>query len=127
MARNKGPSVRREAGPLRVPYEALKKLTKKGDYVGVELAALIMDLVRVSLTYLQEKATPIALISKVPEKDYFSFALKSVPDKLSSPINRALFNPDFAKIQANWTAWEVGKPTSELPTLIYTMGSRSPV
>lgn len=112
----------REAGPLRAPYLNLKKLAKR-DYGGAETGEQIIDLVRVSLTYLAEMAAPIDLISKVPGKNYFAFASKAGQSGTSSPINRDLFNPDHAAIEAGWRAWRVGNPPMGLSTLIYTMAS----
>lgn len=122
MARTKRASLKREAGPLRAPFEALKA-SAKGDCLGESTGRLILELVRVSLTYLKNEAEPIDLISRVPGKDYFSYTLKSASDKPSSPINRAFFNPNLGTIEAQWAAWEVGKPTKGLTNLIYTMAS----
>lgn len=124
MARTKRTAAKREAGPLRVPYEALKKRAKE-DYGGEATGRLIMDLVRVALAYLKDEATPIELISRVPAKDYFSYALKTASEKPSSPINRDLFNPNFIDVETQWAAWEVGKPSMGLATLIDTMGTRT--
>jgi hypothetical protein len=97
----------RDAGPLREPYEELKRLARS-DCRSRATSDQIMRLVSTSLTFLNEMCDPVDLISLVPGKQYISYALKTDPRKLSRPINRALFNPDLASIEAAWNSWGGG-------------------
>ena len=112
--------IHRESGPLREPYERLKKLAAE-DFGGRETADQIIHLVRISMTFLNEMAVPVPLISKVPGKNYIAFALKSDPEKLSRPINRDLFISDLATIDAQWKAWKIDCASVPLSTLTYTL------
>ncbi len=106
--------------PLREPYEALKRLAKS-DYRSRATSDQIMRLVNISLTFLNEMCDPVDLISLVPGKQYISYALKTDPLKLSRPINRALFNPDLASIEAAWNSWGAAGSQLVIGSLTYTM------
>lgn len=116
------PTDRPAADLLRTPYLRLKALV--GDDYGSQAAAeQVLALVRVSLTFLVQWATRVDLVSRVPGKQYISYALISDPGKLSSPINVALFNPDVAAIESLWKAWNGVDAIPGLGVLTYTMAS----
>lgn len=122
VARKKRIDSDQEANPLRVPYERLKKIAAS-DFGGEATSNQIIELVRISLTFLNEMALPIELISKVPGKEYISYSLKTGPSKLSSPINKALFNPNTRIIESEWKSWKVGESPMGLAVLTYTMAT----
>ena len=68
----------RPAGPLRTPYEALKRAAL--DNLGSRnTSSLIIDLVSICFEYLQTECTVVTLNPRVTDKRYFSFASKANP------------------------------------------------
>jgi len=111
----------RPAGPLREPYLALTKLAKV-DLGGSATSKQLLDLVRISLHFLAVECIPVDLISSVTGKSYFSFALKSNPNLLSRPINKAFFIPSDKTIARQWNQLEARRLTgNSLDRLLYTM------
>lgn len=113
--------VHRPAGPLRDPYLALTRLAKN-DLGTAATSRQLLDLVLVSLRFLASKCISVDLISCVPGKDYFSFALKSNPKLLSRPINKKFFLPSERTIAQQWSQLEAGSINGDtLSKLLYTM------
>ena len=75
-------------------YELIKKKTSQ-DAQSAEVSQLIIDLTQASLSFLSSSCTQVPLISKVPGKQYFSFALRKKTTKISRPVNRQLFDLGF--------------------------------
>src|SRR3990167_470156 len=113
--------VHRPAGPLREPYLALTRLAKN-DLGTAATSRQLLDLVLVSLRFIASKCITVDLISCVPGKDYFSFALKSNPKMLSRPINKKFFLPSERTIAQQWRQLEAGAiDGNTLSKLLYTM------
>ncbi len=82
-----------------------------------------MELIRLSLELLNEAADPVELISRVVGKEYISYAVRSGVKTLSSPVNKALFIPNFKTVDAHWQAWRAGEHRDGLSQLTYTMAT----
>lgn len=117
------PPTYRPAGPLREPYNALKKAGKL-NLADSTTSARLLDLVRISLDFLNAECFAVDLISRVTGKTYFAYALKSSPKLLSRPINKDLFLSTTATVEHDWIAWEKKPSTRKvIEPLIYTMAS----
>lgn len=117
------PPIHRLAGPLRDPYTALKSASKL-DMAGAATSARLLDLVRVSLDFLNADCVTVDLVSRVAGKTYFAYALKSSPKLLSRPINKDLFLTTMATVEHGWTAWKKRRASPKvIDPLIYTMAS----
>jgi len=78
----------------------------------------ILDLVEVSLRFLQAEGTAVDLISKVPGKEYFTYKKGNI---LARPVNKRLFLADGTTIRRLWNSWlaeQIG--ASDFATLSYT-------
>jgi len=71
-------------------YEVLKKKAAQ-DVKSDEVAGLIVQLTTGALDFLSS-CTEVALVSKVPDKRYFSFAMSGKKQKLSRAVNQSLFD-----------------------------------
>ncbi|MEK7396111.1 MAG: hypothetical protein AAB116_04145 [Candidatus Poribacteria bacterium] len=81
-----------------------------------------MSLVSVSLEFLTAKCTSVPLVSRVPNKTYYSYALKKNKAAISRPVNEAQFEPDASIIRKHWTNPKELSP-QQLARLSYTMGT----
>jgi len=86
---------------LRVEYEKVK-LACSADYKSIEASKAIFELVAVSLAFLRRSCKPINLVSKVSNKEYFSFTNGSV---IARPANKALFVRSVTAIRTLWKDW----------------------
>src|SRR5437763_1649482 len=112
----------RPTGPLREPYESLKK-SALADIRSAETSHRVLDLISICLDYLADECQDIELISEVTGKRYFSFAQRTSRHLLSRPINRALFEPDRRTIKTLWQSWAAGVDLNPdlIGRLAYTM------
>lgn len=118
------PSRHRPAGALREPYEDLKRLARS-DLRSSDTSAQLLKLAVLSLRFLRAECTTVRLTSRVPNKEYFSYARKSNPGSLSRPINRELFEASESMIVKRWKSYSDGQtPLESIPMapLSYTMG-----
>jgi hypothetical protein len=81
-----------------------------------------MSLVSVSLEFLASNCISIPLVSRVPNKSYYSFALKKNKTAISRPVNEAQFEPDATILRKHWSNPK-GLTSDELTRLSYTMGT----
>ncbi len=110
----------RPAGPLSDPYMGLKKAAKN-DMGGSTTSTKLLEVIGISLDFLNNECIPVELISMVPGKTYFSYALKSHKKLLSRPINKDLFSKKETVFK-NWSALEKGRCNKKLiEPLAYTM------
>lgn len=111
----------RTSGPLNDPYLKLKVLASR-DLCSKTTANALMFLINVSLEFLNSKCVVIPLKSRVPNKSYYSFALKDNISAISRPVNEAQFEPNISILTKHWNNPQ--KLTSnELARLSYTMGT----
>jgi hypothetical protein len=80
---------------LSTRYKTLKARTAR-DARSPEVAELIAQFTSAALDFLSS-CQRLRLISKVPEKSYFSFAKVGRKPKLSRAVNESLFDADSAK------------------------------
>lgn len=111
----------RAAGPLNDPYLRLKLLASQ-DLSSKDTADALMSLVSVSLEFLNSECISVPLISHVPNKSYFSFALKKNKSAISRPVNEAQFEPDASTLRRHWSNPQ-RLSSKELTRLSYTMGT----
>lgn len=111
----------RPSGPLQDPYIRLK-LVASQDLASPATSDALLSLVSVSLNFLVSDCAPVPLISLVPGKQYYSYALKENPTALSRPVNEALFEPVETVIRHQWANPE-GLKSGQLARLSYTMGT----
>jgi hypothetical protein len=113
----------RPAGPLSEPYKRLH-LAAKADLKSGETSARLIDLILTSLGFLSTQCKIVDLGSRVPGKDYFSFATKEEPGALSRPVNRSLFLAKQADVADQWKQWAAGGHKGKgTERLSYTMGT----
>ena len=87
-----------------------------------QLSQLIIQLTQTCLDFLASGCAQVPLISKVPDKQYFSFKLAGTSVKLSRPVNSDLFNPGFRSRLENFhTAELTGLPLAERMSFLYTV------
>lgn len=112
----------RTSGPLSEPYLQLKSLASL-DLSSVSTSNALLSLIAVSLNFLNSnKCVRIPLISRVPNKKYYSFALKENKSAISRPINEAQFESNISIIEKHWN--DTQKLNSiDLAKLSYTMGT----
>lgn len=107
--------------PLKV-YKTIKK-PFFSDHGGSEVRELLGDAFRSSLELLSV-LPKVALISGVPNKQYFAF-LSEESNKRSRAVNAALFTPDFTEWEAFAAAMEAkdlnGLDSARVTRLIYTV------
>jgi hypothetical protein len=72
-------------------YELLKNKASQ-DAKSPEVSLAITSLTRASLDFLSSACKQVTLISKVPEKQYFSFVRQGKGTKFSRPVNCNLFD-----------------------------------
>lgn len=113
--------VLRPANPLQTPYLNLKLVATR-NLKGPKTAAAINTLVSTALIFLERQCEQVELVSHVPGKVYFAYALKSAPHMISRPVNEALFEPDSQVISRQWTD-PSGLSEESLARLSYTMGT----
>ena len=89
------PRQNRPTSPLREPYTALKNAAAS-DLKGETTSQMLMNLVDISLRFLEKECIVVDLTSSVSGKRYFSFARRDEPDALSRAVNPDLFNPNAA-------------------------------
>lgn len=80
---------------LSTRYKTLKEETAR-DARSAEVSELIAKFTSAALDFLSS-CQRVPLISKVPEKTYFSFAKAGRKPKLSRAVNESLFDADSAK------------------------------
>ena len=108
----------RSSGPLREPYLKLKEASDS-NLKSETTSDRLLDLIITSLKFLEEECQVVGLSSRVPGKSYVSYEKKSQGMGFSRPVNQALFNPDPAKVSAQWRQWVSGKAAEK--SLTYTM------
>jgi hypothetical protein len=113
--------VPRPSGPLSKPYIMLKSVASR-DLGGAATDDALRYLVSISLKFLASDCVSVPLISLVPGKKYYSYALKTNPPALSRPVNQALFEANFETIENNWENPH-SLTTIQLARLYYTMAT----
>lgn len=113
--------VPQSLNPLEAPYLNLK-LAARHNLGGPGTAAAIDALVTTSLRFLDSQCGRVELLSRVPGKSYFAYALKSAPRMISRPVNEALLEPDPKVISRQW-ADQSGLSEKLLARLSYTVGT----
>jgi len=87
-----------------------------------ELSELIIQLTQTCLDFLSSGCEQVPLISKVPDKQYFSFKLTGTSNKISRPVNRELFNPGFRTALKNLQKAELTRLSlRERMSFLYTV------
>lgn len=71
-------------------YELLKSGVL-ADAKADKIAKLIAQIVTIAIEFLSSQCVTVPLISKVPGKSYFSFAMRGKTKKISRPVNKELF------------------------------------
>jgi hypothetical protein len=89
---------------LHTAYEQVKTIVKRDAMAG-ESAQAIYNLVMLSLTFLQAECVVVNLISKVPTKEYVSYARPDINNVLSRPANNHFFTHDATYIGDQWDRW----------------------
>jgi hypothetical protein len=111
------------ASPLHQPYIQLKQAASK-DLRSPATSERLHDIILISLDFLTSQCVTLDLISLVPGKTYFAYALKTNPRLFSRPVNRALFNPDRKIVSQQWQAWSSGKMGKQsTDSVAYTMAT----
>ena len=99
-------------------YLAVKEACKR-DYASKEASDAILILADLSLQFLEKQTELVALVSRVPGKEYVSYRLKKV---VARPANKALWLRDGRDIQRVWKEWQTGNTMgSDLARVTYTM------
>ncbi|MEE8113724.1 MAG: hypothetical protein V3U06_04775 [Candidatus Binatia bacterium] len=75
---------------LSTNYELLKKRAAL-DSQSLDVAQLLVQVVKIALDFLTSRCIRVTLVSKVPGKAYFSFAIRGKSAKLSRAVNEDLF------------------------------------
>lgn len=103
---------------LRREYESTKQ-TCGVDWMSPEAGDSIIHLATTSLDFLVKECEQIALVSRVPSKEYFSFKKAAV---VARPANKDLFIADANVVQRLWKKWvaETINP-KEFARLTYTV------
>ena len=111
----------RSSGPLSAPYIRLKTVAST-DLSSSSTGDALISLVSISLQFLADSCSTVSLVSRVPGKQYYSYALKTSLSAISRPVNKALFEPSELIVRRYWT--NPNKLTSnQLARLAYTMGT----
>lgn len=108
--------------PLRADYEALR-IAARRDLRSTETGECILALATTALRYLAGNCRKARLVSRVPNKEYFSFERCRGVGVLSRPINGAWWDADEARAMRGWTDWETGRnmDAREQGRLAYTL------
>lgn len=102
---------------MREEYAKVKKLCSS-DFKSPVTGSAILELVTVSLDFLNNQCQSIELFSKVPGKRYFTFGKGNV---IARPANSDLFLADPAVVSVLWSQWLEGKTsTQDFTKLSYT-------
>jgi hypothetical protein len=81
---------------LATAYESLTAAAKL-DLKGKAVSQALEELIGRSLTFLSDSCKEKPLQSNVPGKGYFAFQPKGGPEKMSRPVNEALFDAELAR------------------------------
>jgi hypothetical protein len=90
---------------LRAEYNKVKQLCSI-DLKSTLVGDAIFELVIVSLDFLVNQCSPLELISKVPQKSYFTFQKDKI---IARPANKQLFILDPQWMTDVWKQWLVNK------------------
>jgi len=105
---------------LSEKYERLKKaacVDAKSD----NTAKALVDIVQFSLQFLKDCCAPTRLISKVPDKIYFSFSLRKGRPKFSRSVNKDLFSFNAERRLHHFLKGSLSDiPFNERQRLLYT-------
>ena len=118
---NRRATARRSSGPLRAPYDALS-IAAARNLRGEETREAILALTTVALKFLGKECVVVPLLSKVPGKQYYSYALHRTKTAYSRPVNKALFEASPSVVAKGWEDFGSLKP-NKLKRLLYTMGT----
>lgn len=98
-------------------YQAVKEACAQS-HSSPNTRAIIRDVCRSTLRFLDADAQLIPLVSRVPNKTYISYKTDGA---VARPANKALFEPDLAIFDAHWEDWEKGQIAKpDLLRLLYT-------
>lgn len=81
---------------LATAYESVTESAKR-DLKGNAVSEALEELIGRSLAFLNDSCKRVLLRSNVPGKKYFAFRPKDGPEKISRPVNDALFDARLAK------------------------------
>lgn len=103
---------------IRREYQDVKRACQK-DWMAPLAGRALLKMAKTSLEFLNAQAEQIALISKVPGKQYISFRLA---DTVARPANKALYVADYAQIKSWWGSfYKATLASDEVSRLLYTM------
>lgn len=106
---------------LSKTYELLKK-EATADARSAKVAKLLVQLVTTALDFLSTQCVSVPLTSKVPEKSYFSFAIRTKRGKISRPVNESLFTLNCNDKLRHLLQGTLGSvPSPERGRLLYTI------
>lgn len=98
-------------------YQAVKAASA-ASHSSANTRAIIKDVCRSTLRFLNADAELVRLNSRVPNKSYISYKTDGA---VARPANEALFVPDLAAFDAYWESWEKGQISKpDLLKLLYT-------
>jgi len=103
---------------LRSEYESTKQACR-ADWMSAEAGNSISHLAMTSLDFLTKECDEVALVSRVPSKEYFSFKKNGV---VARPANRDFFIADANVVQRLWKKWAAENINpKEFARLTYTV------
>jgi len=111
----------RSAGPLTAPYLKLKAEAHH-DLGSTATNDAIIQLVLIALHFLSSDCSTVPLKSRVPGKQYHSYALKTNTSAISRPVNESLFEPAESVISTQWKNRST-LTSGELTKMVYTMAT----
>lgn len=102
---------------LRTEYATVKQMCN-ADWKSASAGDAILELITVSLHFLSSQCLPVELISRVPGKQYFTFAKGGV---VARPANKQFFIVSPSTITKLWKQWLRGRITpDDFARLSYT-------
>jgi hypothetical protein len=100
-------------------YLSLKRIVT-GDAASEEVSRLIVQITKTSQEFLSA-CTKTPLVSRVPNKEYFSFSRRAGQHKLSRAVNAALYDPASVHIEAVLNGTIQDLPDISRSRLLYTV------
>jgi hypothetical protein len=99
-------------------YSKLKSQCNK-DWGSKETGNAILDIVQLSLSFLESQSKMVDLISRVPNKNYISYSFNGI---IARPANKSFFMRDHSNIPTLWDSWQNNSVSNEVKAqLLYTM------
>lgn len=97
---------------IHAAYTATKEACTQS-YVSRSTGAAIKRLAEISSLFLAKECKLVNLVSRVPNKEYISFARKDNARIVTRPANRQFFVQDPAVVARYWNSWEENKINRE--------------